>query len=284
MWAGPESLPTKSAARGEQRLISESERWTVRYARKGARSSPAADEDRGETGLGEVGGDGQEMGGAQVFSGVAATAWMTAARGSGRGTGRPRRYQLRPGDFANGRAQEEDGAGQMFGGVDFAIHPQNFLRARNVHVVDELLAVVAETGAVAGAREFRHPGAARAAVQVQAQLRAEAAQRGQFGGWISARSGLPSKTARKRFSTKTARRRSGAAAFENVERGCGEHAIAQAPEPEDGNPAAPRQTFQNAFHGLFFDFRLVHQHHGDVVANRGRRDGTGRTSSRSGRV
>jgi hypothetical protein len=32
-------------------------------------------------------------------------------------------------------------------------------------------------------------------------------------------------------------------AFENVERGCGEDAIAQAPEPEDGNPAAPRQTF-----------------------------------------
>ena len=35
----------------------------------------------------------------------------------------------------------------------------------------------------------------------------------------------------------------GTEAFQNVERGCGEHAIAQAPQPEDGDPAAPRQTF-----------------------------------------
>jgi hypothetical protein len=30
--------------------------------------------------------------------------------------------------------------------------------------------------------------------------------------------------------------------FENVERGCGEDAIAQASEPEDRNPATPGQT------------------------------------------
>ena len=35
----------------------------------------------------------------------------------------------------------------------------------------------------------------------------------------------------------------GTEAFQNVERGCGEDAIAQAPQPEDGDPATPRQTF-----------------------------------------
>jgi len=65
----------------------------------------------------------------------------------GLGSGRARRVcgQFRAGDFDDGGAQEEDGAGQMFGGVDGAIHAQNFLRARDVDVVDELLAVVAET-------------------------------------------------------------------------------------------------------------------------------------------
>jgi hypothetical protein len=59
----------------------------------------------------------------------------------------------------------------------------------------------------------------------------------------------------------------GAEAFEDVERGCCEDAIAQATEPEDGDPATPRQRIQNAVHGLFFDFRLVHQHDGDVIAD-----------------
>ena len=67
----------------------------------------------------------------------------------------------------------------MLGGVDLAIHAQDFLRARNAHVVDELMAEVAEAGAEAGAGECRHPGAARAAVEVQAELRAPAAQRAQ---------------------------------------------------------------------------------------------------------
>src|ERR1035441_10852745 len=73
------------------------------------------------------------------------------------------------------------GAGQMFGSVDFAMHVQNFLGARDGHVVDELLAVVAEAGTVACAGEFRHPGAARAAVEVEAELRTEAPQDSQFG-------------------------------------------------------------------------------------------------------
>ena len=89
--------------------------------------------------------------------------------------------QFRARDLADRGAQEEHGAGQMFGGVDLAIHVQNFLRARDAHVVDELLAVVTEAGAVAGAGEFRHPGAARAAVEVEAELRTEAAQGGEFG-------------------------------------------------------------------------------------------------------
>jgi hypothetical protein len=35
----------------------------------------------------------------------------------------------------------------------------------------------------------------------------------------------------------------GAETFEDVERGCGEDAIAQASQPEDSDPATPGQTF-----------------------------------------
>ena len=64
--------------------------------------------------------------------------------------------------------------------VYLAIHAQDLLRARNRDVVDELPAVMGEAGAIAGAGEFGHPRAARAAVKIQTELRTEAAQRGQF--------------------------------------------------------------------------------------------------------
>src|ERR1039458_68499 len=57
--------------------------------------------------------------------------------------------------------------------------------------------------------------------------------------------------------------------FENVERGWRKHAVTQRPEPDNRDPAAPRQTFQDTSHGaLFFYLGFVDQHHRNVVANR----------------
>jgi len=108
----------------------------------------------------------------------------------------------------------------------------------------------------------------RAAVEVEAELRTEAAQPSQFGRVDFGQIGVAFEDFTEAIFHEDGQAEVGAEAFENVERGCGEDAIAQASQPEDGNPAAPRQTFQDAVHGLFFDFRLVHQHHRDVVANR----------------
>ena len=158
--------------------------------------------------------------------------------------------------------------GQMFGGVDLALDAQNLLRARDADVVDELLPEVREAGAIARAGKLRHPGAARAAVQIHAEPRAEAPQRGEVRGQDLIEIGIAFEDFAEAVLHEDGDVEVRAEAFQNVERGCGEDAIAQAPEPEDGDPAAPRQTFQNAVHGLFFDLRLVDQHDRDVVADR----------------
>ena len=155
----------------------------------------------------------------------------------------PRREQFRPRDFANRSAQKEDRAGQMLGGVDCAIHVQDLLRARDMHVIHKLLAIVAKACAVTGAGKFRHPGAACAAVKVEAQLRPEAAQGRQFGKMNFGKIGVAFEDFPKTILNEDREAEVWTESFQNVERGCGEHAVAQAPQPEDGDPATPRQTF-----------------------------------------
>src|ERR1017187_8442402 len=90
MWAGPESLPTNSAAGASSDLMSESEVCRVGYARKGARLSPAAPMNTGERpDCARWPAMARKLSGAQVFSAVAATAWMTAGRGPGAGGAAP---------------------------------------------------------------------------------------------------------------------------------------------------------------------------------------------------
>src|ERR1700704_1938792 len=69
----------------------------------------------------------------------------------------------------------------MFRSMHYAIDLQDFLRARNAHVIYELAAEMPEPGTVARPGAGRHPGAARAAVKVEAELRARAAQAVELG-------------------------------------------------------------------------------------------------------
>ena len=178
MWAGPESLPDEQRGAGEQRLnLGQRRACKVRYARNGERSSPGrADEDRLEAGLAQMLRDRQEAVRRPGLLRRRRDRMNDGASAFG-GAGPSDGDQLRPRNLARRRAQIEHRAGQMFRRVDLALHAQNLLRARDPHVVDELLAEVPEAGAIARAGELRHPGAARAAVKIQAELRPEAAQR-----------------------------------------------------------------------------------------------------------
>jgi hypothetical protein len=131
----------------------------------------------------------------------------------------------------------------MFRGVDCALHAQDLLRTWDVHVIYKLLAIVPEACAVPGAGQFRHPGAARPAVKIEAQLRAETAQRRKFGKMDFRQIGVALKNFTKAILDEDRQAKVRTKAFQNVERGCGKDAIAQAPQPEDGDPATPRQTF-----------------------------------------
>jgi hypothetical protein len=62
----------------------------------------------------------------------------------------------------------------MFRSVNFPIDAENFLSARNPHVIRELMPEVRKTRAMLCAAQCRHRGAARATVQIQAKPRSEA--------------------------------------------------------------------------------------------------------------
>src|ERR1044072_2931566 len=83
MWAGPESLPTKSAACASRFLTSESGApEMVRYGWKAARSSPGPPINTGvRPDCWRASATARNLSAHQVFSGVAATAWITAHPG-----------------------------------------------------------------------------------------------------------------------------------------------------------------------------------------------------------
>src|SRR5664279_668503 len=88
------------------------------------------------------------------------------------------------------------------------------------------------------------------------------------GGRISSTSELPSNTARNRSSTITARRRSGRERLRISSAG-----VVSTQSPRDRSRRIPTRLARGKHSKtlctgrLFFDFRLVHQHHGNVVAN-----------------
>jgi hypothetical protein len=80
-------------------------------------------------------------------------------------------------------------------------------------------------------------------MKVEAQVRTEAAQGRKFGKMDFRQVGVAFEDLTKTILDKDRQAKVGPEAFQNVERGCGKDAIAQAPQPEDGDPATPRQTF-----------------------------------------
>ena len=89
------------------------------------------------------------------------------------------------------------------------------------------------------------------------------------GARISSSRGLPFEDGAEAVLDDDGEPEVGTEAFQDVERGGGEDAIAERPEPQNGHPAARRQTCENAIHvSLFFDLRLVHQHDRDLIADR----------------
>ena len=105
-------------------------------------------------------------------------------------------------------------------------------------------------------------------MKIDAQLRPETAQRGKFRRQYFPQVAVAFEDFTEAIIYEYPDLQIGTVALQNVERGCREHAIAQAAQPQDRDPAPPRQTFQYTLHGLFFDLRLIHQHDWDVVANR----------------
>ena len=267
MWAGPESLPTKRAAAASRFLISAKRRAAegAELGEGGEVVGGAADEDGVEAGLAQVAGDFQEAIGAPGFFGRGGDGMEDGGGGAG-GLGG---YEVGAGDLAKGHAQIKHGAGEMFGGMHGALDAQDLLRARDANIVDGLVAEVGEAGAEGGSGEGGHPGAARAAVQIEAEVRAPVAQGEELGREEAGDVGVAFEDGAEAVFDHDGDAQVGAFAFENFERGGGEDAIAQRPEPQKGDPALARQIFQNAFHRpLIFDLRLIHQHDGDVVAHR----------------
>ena len=74
-------------------------------------------------------------------------------------------------DFALRYAEMKHGGGDVLGGVNRGVlsKAENLLRARDAHVVDGVEAEVGEAGAMLGAGESCHPGAGRAAVEIEAE-------------------------------------------------------------------------------------------------------------------
>jgi len=83
-------------------------------------------------------------------------------------------------DLAGGRPQIEDRRSQMLGRVHCAIDVQDFLGARNADVVGRLAVEVPESGPEPRAGERSQPGAARTAMEIEAQIRSRAPQRAQL--------------------------------------------------------------------------------------------------------
>ena len=149
--------------------------------------------------------------------------------------------QLRSRNLHLRRAQIEHRAGQMLRGVDLALLAQNLLRARES-------ARCTRTG---GGNARSPPGSGRPETAVIQALRvppwrlrhrprAEAREARPRRAAESRRtSGLPSKMSRKRSLHHDGEAQVGTAAFQNLERGRGEHAISERPQPEDRPPGCP---------------------------------------------
>ena len=173
------------------------------------------------------------------------------------------------GNLRTRRAQIKHGAGQMFGRVHGALFAQNLLRPRDAHVVNELMRKCAESGPAARARKRR--SARRCACRRAGSGKDPGATARSAGSrWREQRVdiGVAFEDRAKAVFHHHGDAQIGAGALQNFERGRGEHAVAQRAQPQDGYATRRAASWSSMLGALLFDFRLVDQHHRDIVPHR----------------
>jgi hypothetical protein len=124
--------------------------------------------------------------------------------------------------------------------VDGAFFAENLLRTRNVEIVHIPMPEVSESGTVFGSGQCGHPRAAAAAMQIQAQPRMPLTQRGDRWRQDIVHIGIVFKESAEAVFHHYGEPQIGPRTPQNVERGSGQNAVAQGPEPDHGDAATVR--------------------------------------------
>jgi hypothetical protein len=148
-----------------------------------------------------------------------------------------------------------------------ALETENFLRSRYPHIVGKLLAEMPESGPPARARKNRKPCAARAAMEIEAYERPEAAERSQARRQDRIDIRIAFEDLPEPLLDHNGNRQISPKILQYPQSGSGQHTVAERPQPENGHAAPARQSFENSFHRLFFDFGFIDQHDGYIVPN-----------------
>ena len=177
--------------------------------------------------------------------------------------------QLCPRDRLNGRAQIKHCRGQMFRRMNFAADAENFLRRGNAQIVDTCSAKVGKARAHPRRRSGRQQHASRPAVQVNAKVRppSDYSLHGRRQNRLYV--GIPFEYRGEPVLHHHRHLQIGPALFQDRQCRCGEYAVAQGTQSDDGDPRSGSEPLKRIFHApafqLLFDLRFVDQHHWDVV-------------------
>ena len=173
----------------------------------------------------------------------------------------------------HGNTKIKDSGRLVLGGMDSPRNAEDFLRGGNRRVVNPARAEDVESRAEARSGKQRQTRAARAAMQIQTQDRRKLTQgsrgRRKHAGDIRIAFEYRREPGFRHNSDLEIR----TGLFQQMNRGGGEHAIAQRAQPDKSNPAACGESLNGVgLRGqaapLFVDGGLVNQHDGDLVPDR----------------
>ena len=117
---------------------------------------------------------------------------------------------------------------------------QNLLRARDVRIVNPPMTKMSESGTPFGSGQCGHPRAAAAAMQIQTQPRTPVAQSPDGGRQNVVEVGIVFEERAEAVFHYYREPQVRPRAAQNVERGSRQNAVAQRPEPKDGDAATVR--------------------------------------------
>jgi hypothetical protein len=121
-----------------------------------------------------------------------------------------------------------------------AFFAENFLCARNVEIVSPPMPEVSESGTVFGTGQCGHPRTARASVKIHTEPRTPSAQHTDRRRQDIVHIGIVFEEPAKTVLYYYCYTQIGPRTPQNVERGSGQNAVAQRPEPDDGDAATVR--------------------------------------------